>query len=108
VDHGSEPELILRISPDLGGQSHETGSYFGGAPELIVEVSESNISRDLGIKLDMYRKVGVREYITVLLNPQKVIWRRLVRGAYKELEPEPNGWLKSKVFPGLWLDPKAI
>lgn len=64
--------------------------------------------RDLGIKLDLYRRTGVREYLTVLLNPQRVIWRQLVRGRYREIAPSEDGLLKSRIFPGLWLDPAAL
>lgn len=103
-----QPDLSLRIHPHFGGQSHNADNYFGGAPELIVEVSASSMSRDLGIKLDLYRKAGVCEYLTILLQPQQVIWRRLSRGTYKELAPDSDGFLKSRVFPGLWLDPEAV
>jgi hypothetical protein len=77
-------------------------------PELVVEVSVSTLSRDLGIKLDLYRRSGVLEYITVLLNPRQVIWRYLSRSKYRDLEPESNGILHSRIFPGLCLDPTAI
>lgn len=64
-----QPDLFLRILPEHGGQSRIEGVYTAGAPELIVEVSGSSLSRDLGIKLDLYRRVGVQEYLTVLLRP---------------------------------------
>jgi len=82
-----QPDIALRILPEYGGQSAVAGKYAEGAPELVVEVSGSSSSRDLGIKLDLYRRAGVLEYLTVLLNPSKVIWRQLVRGRYKEIEP---------------------
>jgi Uma2 family endonuclease len=103
-----QPDITLRILPELGGQSHDEGDYVSGAPELIVEVSGSSSSRDLGIKLDLYRRTGVREYLTVLLKPRQVIWRRLVRGRYEEMEPGEDGLLRSHIFPGLWLDPAAV
>lgn len=103
-----QPDIYLRILPEYGGQSSQSGNYGGGAPELIVEVSGSTLSRDLGAKLELYRDTGVREYITILLNPQKVIWRQLVRGRYREIAPNDDGLLCSRVFPGLWLDPDAL
>jgi hypothetical protein len=43
------------------------------------------------------------------LKPQRVIWRELSRGRYREIEPaEDDGLLRSHYFPGLWLDPKAL
>jgi len=55
-----------------------------------------------------YGRSGVREYLSVLLNPKQVIWRTLVRGGYAEIAPEDNGLYCSRVFPGLWLDPAAL
>lgn len=103
-----QPDLFLRILPENGGQSGESGSYASGAPEMIIEVTGSTLSRDLGVKLELYRENRVLEYLTVLLQPQRIIWRRLTRGRYSEIEPGEDGILRSRVFPGLWLDPGAI
>jgi Uma2 family endonuclease len=103
-----QPDLAMRILPQFGGQSKDSGHYPAGAPELIVEISGSSTSRDLGVKLDSYRRAGVREYLTVLLNPKQIIWRQLVRNRYKEVTASADGLLKSRVFPGLWLDPAAV
>lgn len=118
ADNVPQPDLFLRILPEHGGQSRVEGAYAAGAPELIVEVSGSSLSRDLGIKLELYRSAGVREYLTVLLQPRQIIWRQLVRGRYREIEPavedrvdsggSHSPLLRSRVFPGLWLDPAAL
>lgn len=102
-----QPDATLRIRPDKGGQSGKIGSYLSGAPELIVEISGSSTSRDLGIKLELYQRAGVKEYITVLLQPERILWRRLSGTQYEELLPGPDGVLRSATFPGLWLDPIA-
>lgn len=103
-----QPDLFLRILPAFGGQSTDAGKYAAGAPELIVEVSGSSVSRDLGIKVDLYRRAGVREYLTVQLQPRAVVWRQLVRGRYREIAADAEGVLRSRIFPGLWLDPEAF
>ena len=103
-----QPDVSLRILPECGGQSHDAGEYGAGAPELVVEVSGSSSSRDLGVKLDLYRGAGVREYLTVLLKPRQIVWRQLVRGRYREIEADEDGLLRSRIFPGLWLDPVAV
>jgi len=103
-----QPDAVLRVLPEHGGHSGEAGGYGKGAPELIVEVSGSTLSRDLGIKLELYRKAGVREYITILLKPQRVIWRELSRGRYRDIDPSEDGLLRAHYFPGLWLDPQAL
>jgi hypothetical protein len=57
----AQPDLYLRILPECGGQSGNKGAYGSGGPELIVEISGSTTSRDLGIKLELYREAVVRE-----------------------------------------------
>ena len=104
-----QPDLFLRILPEYGGQSGVEGIYAAGAPELIVEVTGSSVSRDLGVKLELYRRAGVREYLTAMLHSRQIIWRQLVRGRYREIEPDDDdGLLRSDAFPGLWLDPAAV
>jgi hypothetical protein len=50
----------------------------------------------------------VREYIVVLIDEKRVLWLRLESGAYSEIAPDTDGVLRSQVFPGLWLNPKAL
>lgn len=103
-----QPDAALRVLPEFGGQSKVARDLFHGAAELVAEVTGSSQSRDLGAKLDLYRRAGVREYLTILLNPERIVWRELVRGRYREIAPDADGLLRSRVFPGLWLDPKAV
>jgi len=103
-----QPDISLRILPDHGGQSSDAGDYNDGAPELVVEVSGSSMSRDMGAKLELYRRTGVREYLTIQLKPKQVTWRQLVRGRYREIAKSEDGLLRSHAFPGLWLDPDAL
>ncbi len=108
LEDAPQPDCYLRIRPDYGGQSGLERGLGKGAPELVVEVSLSSASYDLGPKLRLYRSAGVLEYITVLLTEGQVIWRRLVAGNYAPIEPDSRGLLRSVVFPGLWLDPEAL
>lgn len=103
-----QPDIALRIAPEYQGQSRVEGKYAAGAPELIVEVSASSSSRDLGSKLRLYQRAGVREYITVLVNKREILWRELVEGSYRRIEPDADGLFRSRVLPGLWLDPAAV
>jgi len=36
------------------------------------------------------------------------VWWELREGEYQEIVPPPDGLLKSAVFPGLWLDVRAM
>ncbi len=103
-----QPDCCLFIQPEYGGQSGLEGGYGSGAPELIVEVAVSSAARDLGPKLRLYRQAGVQEYINVLVEESRVIWRRLVAGGWVVLQPDAARLLRSAIFPGLWLDPAAL
>ena len=103
-----QPDSNLRILPEHGGQSSNDGKYCVGAPELVVEVCRSSATHDFGPKLPLYQRAGVREYMTLALESREVVWRELIGGRYTPLTPGNDGTLRSKVFPGLWLDPEAL
>jgi Putative restriction endonuclease len=107
-DETPQPDDFLRILPEYGGRSRNEGKYIGGSPELIAEVCVSSASYDLNQKLDLYEREGVLEYVAVLLREQEIRWHRRTSKGYKLLEPTRTGIWKSKVFPGLWLDGKAM
>ena len=103
-----QPDLALCINPERGGQSRDEGKYAAGAPELIVEISHTTSARDAGIKLRLYERCGVREYVIVRPEKKQVTWRELEEGRYREIEPSADGILRSCVFPGLWLNTAAL
>jgi Uma2 family endonuclease len=102
-----QPDVSLRILPEYGGQSRNEGNYSAGAPELIVEVAVSSRARDLGVKLKLYERMGVREYLIAVAGKQQFHWKLLTDAGYQNLEPAADGILRSPSFPGLWLDPAA-
>ena len=108
AESAPQPDAHLRILPEHGAQSRMEGQYCAGAPELIVEVCASSATHDFGPKLALYQRAGVREYITLSLEPKEVVWRELAEGRYAPLAPGNDGTLRSSVFPGLWLDPDAL
>ena len=103
-----QPGVHLRILPECGGQSHDEKGLSVGAPELAAEIAGSSAPLDLGPKRDLYAAAGVREYVVVLIAEKRVLWLRLEGGVYREIAPDADGILRSQVFPGLWLDPKAL
>ncbi len=58
--------------------------------------------------MEAFEVNGVSEYILWRDKDQTIDWFILRRGKYQRLAPTKNGLLKSKVFPGLWLDAKAL
>ena len=103
-----QPDAMLRIRPEYGGRTKNEGRYLAGAPELVVEVSRSTRYMDLGPKLDAYERAGVLEYIVRASEPDEVIWHILEDGQIVALSPDAEGLLRSRVFPGLWLNTSAL
>ncbi|WP_041238003.1 Uma2 family endonuclease [Gloeothece citriformis] len=102
-----QPDALLRIKK--GGQSiiNEQG-YVEGAPELIAEIAASSVSIDLHDKLKAYRRNGVQEYLVWRVYDNQFDWFRLREGKYIPLDPNETGIIKSEIYPGLWLDVKAL
>lgn len=108
-DYGEpQPDSVLILPAELGGQTRIVDGYVVGAPELIVEVGRSSRRLDLGAKKADYERAGVLEYVFVGIDPDEVRWFFLRGGRYQELPPGPDGLYRSEVFPGLWLDPAAL
>jgi Uma2 family endonuclease len=110
LDEDSElqPDLVLRILPDCGGRTQDDGDYYANGPELVIEISDTSLAKDLGPKLADYERAGVPEYIVLGVDPPAVRWHVLRDGQFVEIPPDPEGIYRSKVFPGLWLDPAAL
>jgi Uma2 family endonuclease len=104
-----QPDALLRVLPSHGGMSKtDAKGYVVGAPELVAEIAASTASYDLHDKLGAYQKNGVREYVVWRVEDEAIDWFVLHGGKYRLLSPAKDGLLKSKVFPGLWLDAAAL
>jgi len=109
LDNEPQPDALLFIDPACGGQARiDADDYIEGAPELVAEVASSSASYDLHVKLRVYRRNGVREYIVWRVLEQELDWFVLRAGQYARMSIDAEGLLKSEVFPGLWLDPAAL
>jgi Uma2 family endonuclease len=74
----------------------------------LAEICRSSASYDLHVKLELYQAAQVPEYLAVLLFERQVRWHILEEGQYKIMAPDADGLLRSRVFPGLWLDANAL
>jgi Uma2 family endonuclease len=109
LDNEPQPDCFLRIEEACGGQSSiSPDDYLSGGPELVVEVASSSASYDLHAKQKIYRRHGVREYIVWRTRDKKIDWFELKKGWYVSVEPEANGVIESRVFPGLRLAVTAL
>ncbi len=103
-----QPDLLLRIVEACGGRTRlDRKGYLHGGPELVAEAASSSASYDLGIKKDVYLEHGVAEYVVWRVFDKAIDWFVLDEREYRPLEPA-GGLLRSRVFPGLWLDGKAM
>ncbi|MEO0536208.1 MAG: Uma2 family endonuclease [Cyanobacteria bacterium P01_A01_bin.123] len=109
LDNEPQPDIALFIDPAKGGQVRiSSDDYLEGAPELIAEVAASSASYDLGDKKKAYRRNGVHEYIVWQMFENKLDWFVIEDDRYMPLPPDANGILRSRVFPGLWLNVGAL
>ena len=109
LENEPQPDAILFIEPERGGQAKISDEdYVELAPELVAEVSASTVSFDMHTKLEVYRRSGVREYLVWRVLDRQFDWFVLEDGVFKPLSPDADGLLKSRVFPGLWLDSAAL
>lgn len=101
-----QPDLILRVLPECGGSSTTQNEYVHGGPELVIEVAHSTAAIDLHEKKDDYERCGVAEYVVVCLEERQVCWFDLASGRTRKIPAD--GVLRSKRFPGLWIDTQAM
>jgi Uma2 family endonuclease len=105
LDGQNEPipdAMLFRLRP---GRFQD--GYVVGAPELVVEVANSSLSRDLHPKKEAYRRNGVLEYLVWRVRDEAIDWYQLRNGAYELRTPDAAGIIESEVFPGLPLDVAA-
>lgn len=108
-DNEPQPDAMMFVEPNCGGQAQiSDDDYLEGAPELVAEVASSSVSFDLHTKFHVYRRNGVKEYVVWRVLDEAIDWFVLTSGEFLRQEPDPDGLVKSRVFPGLWLDPPAL
>jgi Uma2 family endonuclease len=99
-----QPDALLRRLPEHGGVTrvNEDG-YLVGPPELIVEIAVSSTAIDLRDKRRAYCRNGVREYLVWVVSEKRVEWFILEDDEYVPQQPDAQGLLHSRVYPGLRL-----
>lgn len=104
-----QPDVLLRLLPESGGQTVvDDDGFVAGAPELVFEVAYSSASRDLNAKKRAYERAGVREYVVWQLEDAVIDWFALIDGAFVARTMDDDGMIESAVFPGLRLDVRAL
>jgi Uma2 family endonuclease len=107
-DNEPQPDVMLHIEPACGGSARIEEDYVAGSPEFVAEVSSSTVSFDLNTKFQVYQRNGIQEYLVWRVRDQEVDWFELRDGKYVRMSEGTDGILRSNVFPGLWLDWRAL
>jgi len=109
ADNTPQPDACLCLNTGRGGRTRTTPKkYLMGAPELIAEIAASNVSIDLNDKMDAYARNGVGEYLVWRTLEKRFDWFLLENENYVAIRPDARGLLRSKIFPGLVLDVRAL
>jgi Uma2 family endonuclease len=109
LDNEPQPDVSFFIDPARGGQARiSSDGFLEAAPEFVAEIASTSVTYDLNTKLEVYRRNGVREYLVWRVRDREIDWFVLKRGKYVKMPLDKNGLYRSKVFPGLWLDPAAL
>lgn len=102
-----QPDLTLRIIQECGGRSIvNKQEYVEGPPELLAEVAYSTRAIDMHQKKDDYEQTGVLEYLVLCLEEEELYWFHFP--SRRQIRPNRKGVYRSCVFPGLWIDRKAL
>ena len=102
-----EPDLLFIASEQgrVPGEHHK----FEGSPDLVVEIiSPSSRQTDRVKKMALYARSGVQEYWIADPVERTLVVNVLEGQTYRPAPPNAEGWLASRVLPGLRLDPTTI
>jgi hypothetical protein len=104
-----QPDALLRI--ESGKLSHSKVGPDGllqGGLEFVAEIAVSSAGYDLHEKKAVYQRCLVPEYFVWQVEDSQIHWFALEKGDYIELKPRADGVIRSRIFPGLWLDVRAL
>ena len=108
-DSEPQPDVHLRIAESCGGQSRiDEDNYVEGPPEWVGEVAYSSKTIDRRVKLPIYERAGILEYLIWNVEDAQIDWFILRGGRYEPLQVGADGIIRSETFPGLWLDVEAM
>jgi Uma2 family endonuclease len=105
-DSEPQPDCVLCVKPEFGGQTWINGKYLAGPPELVIEIADSSTTYDLNKKRKDYHSYGVLEYLVLSIRSREFRWFDLTKD--EERQVDADGVLRSFAFPGLWLDAGSI
>ena len=104
-----QPDALLLIPPSAGGQATiQSDGFVSGGPEFACEIAYTSANYDLGVKKEIFAEHGVREYLVWIIDAKSLEWFVLRDGKYVSHATDADDIFRSTIFPGLWLDWKAL
>jgi hypothetical protein len=103
------PGLVAMVNYGRKKQCEVRDEVFHGPPNFVLDVFESDADPDFLRRRERFCKYGVDEYV-VALNTESVtlLWHRLEGGAYRLVEADDDGIIRSRALPNLWLPLTAL
>lgn len=108
IDESNEYEPDGMLFYDKGQVVIAEDGYLQGVPELVVEVAASTVAIDSTVKFEVYESKGVKEYLLWNTVATEITWYHRSKEKFVPLKADREGILKSKAFPGLWLNVAAM
>jgi Uma2 family endonuclease len=101
-----QPDLIVLLNRSV---SRYRGNTVFGPPDIVVEIlSPSSVAYDRVEKARLYAAQGVPEYWLADADRPELAILALRDGQYVQVQPEPDGRLRSTVVPDLVVDPAQL
>ena len=102
-----EPDIVFLST--LRSRVPDAENAIDYSPDLVVEVlSPSSRSTDRVKKMALYARTGIREYWIADPEERTLAINVLAGEAYGAVERDADGFLASRVLPGLRLDPDEV
>jgi Uma2 family endonuclease len=103
-----QPDIMLWIESGSRARMAAGGGALEGRPELVAEIALSSSSYDRHEKKAVYQRNQVPEYIIWEVMDARIEWFMLENGEYALSTGRADGVHCSRIFPGLWLNLRAL
>lgn len=96
------PSLVAAVNHGRLKQCEPKSDGFHGPPNLVLDVLDRSELPDYEARRSALEAAGAIEYVAVFTDTQECRWNRLEDGAFRQVQPDDGGVLKSLALPGLW------
>lgn len=108
LDPTTEIETTAAMWLTPGADDRPRWQRCEGVPELLVEVTATVHNKVFRRRLRVYEQSEIHELLVVTGDPRDTALYARENGRFARVSPADDGSYRSRVFPGLWLDPSAL